>query len=156
MIRRRGYEGVRMATVTADYRERSRIVFEARGRHFTNVRTPAADDGPVGYTSTELLLIALGNCSLGALLNHDLLRDEVVLHSSAVLEAAMVPNPSRIERIDISIRLEVANPALMDSREAIAVASCACPLCNTLGDKVHTRIDLSCPAVGGRSEPRGR
>lgn len=136
-----------MATVTADYRERSRIVFEARGRHFTNVRTPAADEGPVGYTSTELLLIAVGNCTLGALLNHELLRDAEVLHSSAVLEAEMLPNPARIEHIDVAIRLDVADPALLRHREAIEVASCECPLCNTLGDKVRTRVELTCPAI---------
>lgn len=136
-----------MATVTADYRDRSRIVFEARGRHFTNVRTPAADEGPVGYTSTELLLIAVGNCTLGALLNHELLRDAEVLRSSAVLEAEMVPNPARIARIDVAIRLEVADPALLEHHAAIEIASCECPLCNTLGDKVHTRVDLSCPAI---------
>ncbi|MEX2228623.1 MAG: OsmC family protein [Dehalococcoidia bacterium] len=136
-----------MATVTADYRERARIVFEARGRHFTNIRTPAADEGPVGYTSTELLLIAVGNCTLGALLNHALLRDAEVLHASAVLEAAIIPNPARIDRIDVAIRLEVVDPALLEQHEAIEIASCECPLCNTLGEKVHTRVDLSCPAV---------
>ena len=136
-----------MATVTADYRERARIVFEARGRHFTNIRTPAADEGPVGYTSTELLLIAVGNCTLGALLNHELLRDAEVLHASAVLEAAMIPNPARIDRIDVAIRLEVVDPALLEQHEAIEIASCECPLCNTLGEKVRTRVDLSCPAV---------
>jgi len=136
-----------MATVTADYRERARIVFEARGRHFTNIRTPAADEGPVGYTSTELLLIAVGNCTLGALLNHELLRDAEVLHASAVLEAAMIPNPARIDRIDVAIRLEVVDPALLEQLEAIEIASCECPLCNTLGEKVRTRVDLSCPAV---------
>jgi uncharacterized OsmC-like protein len=136
-----------MATVTADYRERSRIVFEARGRYYTNIRTPAAADGPVGYTSTELLLIALGNCTLGALLNHELLREAEVTSASAVLEATMVPNPTRLDRIDIAIRLEVADPALLAQHDAIEVASCECPLCNTLGDKVFTRVDMSCPAA---------
>jgi uncharacterized OsmC-like protein len=139
-----------MSTVTADYRERKRIVFEARGRRFTNVREAAADDGPVGYTSTELLLIALGNCTLGALLNHELLKDVDVTHASAVLEAAMVPNPTRIDRIDVTIDLRVADPALLEQHEAIEVASCACPLCNTLGDKVHTRVELSCAETVAR------
>ncbi|MPZ98706.1 MAG: hypothetical protein GEU80_05065 [Dehalococcoidia bacterium] len=135
-----------MATVTADYQERKRIVFNARGREFVNVRE-RAEDGPVGYSSTELLLIALGNCSLGALLNHDLLKDEVVLDCSAVLEASMVPNPTRIERIEVAVRLEVEGPALLECREAIEYASCACPLCNTLGDRIHTTLYLSCPST---------
>jgi uncharacterized OsmC-like protein len=141
-----------MATVTADYQERKRIVFEARGREFTNVREPAPEGGgPVGYSSTELLLIAVGNCTLGALLNHELLRDVEVTHASAVLDAEMVPNPTRIDRIDVAIDLEVTDPALLDEHQAIELASCACPLCNTLGEKVQTRVRLRCgeAAVAG-------
>ena len=136
-----------MATVRADYRERKRIVFEARGRHFTNIREQAADDGPVGYSSTELLLIAVANCSLGALLNHELLRDVEVTKCAATLEAEMVPNPIRIEHIDVAIDLEVTDPALLAHHQAIEIASCECPLCNTLGDKVRTHVNLSCPAA---------
>ncbi|MBM3141064.1 MAG: OsmC family protein [Chloroflexi bacterium] len=134
-----------MARVNADYRERKRIVFEARGRHFTNVREPAADGGPVGYSSTELLLIAVGNCTLGALLNHELLREVDVARASAVLEAEMVPNPTRIERIDVTVELEVADAAVRAQREAVEVAACGCPLCNTLGDKVQVRVRLAGP-----------
>jgi uncharacterized OsmC-like protein len=136
-----------MATVNADYKDRKRIVFEARGRHFTNVREAAPDGGPVGYSSTELLLIAVGNCSLGALLNHELLRDAEVTRASAVLDAEMIPNPIRVARIDVAIDLEVTDPALLAQHEAIEVASCECPLCNTLGDKVRTRVRLSCPTA---------
>ncbi len=136
-----------MATVRADYRERKRIVFEARGRHFTNIREAAADNGPVGYTSTELLLIALGNCTLGALLNHELLVDAEVTRASAELQAEMAQNPTRVDHIDVTIDLEVTDPALLAHHEAIEVASCTCPLCNTLGDKVRTRVRLTCPAA---------
>ena len=81
-----------MATMHADYQDRERIVFTSRGRSFVNVRTKL-DDGPIGYSSTELLLLALGNCTLGALLNQPLLTDVGVAHAEATLDAEMVPNP---------------------------------------------------------------
>lgn len=136
-----------MQTVRADYRERKRVVFEARGRHFTNVREAAADDGPVGYTSVELLMIAVGNCTLGSLLDHELLRDAEVTRAAAELTAEMAMNPTRVDHIDVAIDLEVTDPALLAHHEAIEVASCACPLCNTLGDKVRTTVRLTCPAA---------
>lgn len=131
-----------MATVTADYLDRARIVFTARGRTTTNVREMVSD-GPAGYSSTELLLIAVGNCSLGAFLNHDLLKDAPVTACRATLEAAMAPNPTRIERIYNHIELEVAGEALLAQHEVLEAASCACPLCNTLGDKITSTITLA-------------
>ena len=136
-----------MATVTADYRDRARIVFETRGRHFTNVRERGGDGGPIGYTSTELLLFAIGNCALGALMNHELLRDADVPHASAVLEASIVPDPERIDEIDVFLRLEVMDPALLAHRDTLELASCQCPLCNTFDGKVRAHLDLSCPAI---------
>ncbi len=44
-----------------------RIVFDARGRALVNVRA-GRDDGPLGFSSGELLLIALGNCALGTIM----------------------------------------------------------------------------------------
>lgn len=131
-----------MATVTADYLDRSRIVFTARGRTTTNVREMVSD-GPAGYSSTELLLIAVGNCSLGAFLNHDLLKDAPVTACRSTLEAEMVPNPTRIERIVNRIELEVADEALLAQHEVLEAASCACPLCNTLGDKIETTLTIT-------------
>ena len=131
-----------MATVTADYQDRKRIVFTARGRATTNVREMVAD-GPAGYSSTELLLIAVGNCSLGAFLNHDLLKDAHVTACHSTLEAAMVPNPTRIEQIFNRIELEVTDERLLAQHEVLEAASCACPLCNTLGDKIITTLTIT-------------
>ena len=131
-----------MATVTADYQDRKRIVFTARGRATTNVREMVAD-GPAGYSSTELLLIAVGNCSLGAFLNHDLLKDANVTACRSTLEAAMVPNPTRIEQIFNRIELEVTDEALLAQHEVLEAASCECPLCNTLGDKIITTLTIT-------------
>jgi len=132
-----------MATVHADYQDRKRIVFNARGRTQVNVRE-AAEDGPVGYSSTELLLIALGNCTLGALLNQDLLQDVEVTRAEATLDAQMVPNPPRVVSIDVEIDLEVADPALLDHHAELEALACACPICNTLSNvEISSRLRLS-------------
>jgi len=131
-----------MAIVTADYQDRQRIVFEARGRTFTNVRTLADDGGPVDFTSTELLLIALGNCSLGSLLNHQLLKDVEVVRCAATLEARMGEFPVRVEHIDVAIEVEVTDEAVLGHYPALEVDSCSCPTCNTLEGKVTSTLDL--------------
>jgi uncharacterized OsmC-like protein len=121
-----------MATVHASYQDRKRIVFSARGRSQVNVRE-MLNDGPIGFSSTELVLVALGNCTLGRLLNRELLKDEEVLRAEATLEAAMARNPSRIASIDVAIELEVADPALLALQGELEAVSCSCPICNTLG-----------------------
>ena len=63
-----------MAQIRAEFQDGKRIVFTARERSFVNVRE-TRDEGPIGFSSSELLLMALGNCSLGILTNHDLLKD---------------------------------------------------------------------------------
>jgi uncharacterized OsmC-like protein len=121
-----------MATVHADYQERKRIVFTARGREQVNVREMTGD-GPIGYTSTELLLIALGNCTLGALLNQEILKEAAVVSAEATLSAEMAQNPVRVKRIDVAIDLAVADPALIELQEELEAVACTCPICNTLG-----------------------
>lgn len=132
-----------MTTVHADYQERKRIVFEARGRQQVNVREPV-DDGPVGYTSTELLLIALGNCTLGALLNQELLADVEVLRAEATLDAEMARNPARVVKIEVDIDLEVADERVLAHRTDLEALACTCPICNTLSNvEIVSRLKLT-------------
>jgi uncharacterized OsmC-like protein len=132
-----------MATVHADYQDRQRIVFTARGRSQTNVRE-IVDDGPIGYSSTELLLIALGNCTLGALLNQELLQDVEVIRAEATLDAEMVRNPARIVKIEVDIDLEVADEAVLARSADLEALACTCPLCNTLGNvEIVSRLRLT-------------
>ncbi|MCK9487733.1 MAG: hypothetical protein M0R73_13760 [Dehalococcoidia bacterium] len=131
-----------MVTVTAEYVDRHHVDFEARGRTFTNVRAQASDGGPTDFTSVELLLIALGNCTLGSLLNHQLLKDAEVVHASASLDARMAEFPVRVEHIDVALRIEVTDQALLEHHAALSVDSCACPLCNTLEGTVTSTLDL--------------
>ncbi len=135
-----------MPTVHADYQERKRIVFTARGRTQVNVREPA-EDGPVGYSSTELLLIALGNCTLGALLNQELLADVEVLRAEATLDAEMARNPARVVKIDVEIDLEVADEAILEHHAELEALACTCPICNTLSNvEIVSRLRLTAGA----------
>jgi uncharacterized OsmC-like protein len=132
-----------MPTVHADYQDRKRIVFSARGRRQINVRE-TLEDGPVGYTSTELLLIALGNCTLGALLNQPLLNDVAVTRAEATLDAETARNPSRVVRIDVSIDLEVEDPAILEHRAELEALACTCPICNTLSNvEINSTLNLT-------------
>ena len=132
-----------MATMHADYQDRKRIVFTSRGRSFVNVRE-TLDDGPIGYSSTELLLLALGNCTLGALLNQPLLRDVSVARAEATLDAEMARNPARIVKIDIAIDLEVEDGSVLAHRDELEALACACPICNTLSNvEITTKLNLT-------------
>lgn len=132
-----------MATVHADYQDRKRIVFTARGRSQVNVRE-TVEDGPIGYTSTELLLIALGNCTLGALLNQDLLSGVEVLRAEASLDAQMERNPARVVSITVDIDLEVADEAVLAHRAELEALACTCPICNTLSNvEITSRLHLT-------------
>jgi uncharacterized OsmC-like protein len=133
-----------MATVHADYQDRKRILFTTRGgRAIVNVRE-TLDDGMVGYTSTELLLVALGNCTLGALLNQPLLKDVDVTKAHATLDATMAQNPSRVVRIDIALDVEVTDPALLANRDELEALACTCPICNTLSSvEINSTLNLT-------------
>ncbi len=135
-----------MATVVADFQDRKRIVFTSRGRAQVNVREQR-EDGPVGFTSVELLLVALGNCVLGTLLNHELLRDAEVNHARASLDAEVARDPARVTKITVDVDLEVEDPALLQHREALEGGACACPICNTLSG-VEIVLSLQMRAAG--------
>ncbi|MFN8558849.1 MAG: OsmC family protein, partial [Dehalococcoidia bacterium] len=97
-----------MYHVEAEFQDRTRIVFTARDRATVNVRTPSGDgSGPVGYTSFELLLIALANCTLGVVMGHDSLKDLDVRDCRIVLDAETERGPSRVSRIDVRVELDV-------------------------------------------------
>ena len=117
--------------VEAEFQERKRIVFTARERSSVNVRVESADGGPVGYTSYELLLIALANCTLGVVMNHDSLTDLPVHECRAVLEATTARAPSRVDSITVRLELEVegGDERLWQTLQRVADS---CPVGNTL------------------------
>lgn len=118
-----------MTTVFAEYQDRRRIVFTSRGRSSVNVRE-SLDDGPIGYTSTELLLIAMGNCSLGTLLNHPLLKDETIDRAYASIEAAVEPETNRVTSVALNIEIHVDNTSLQEHLDELAAVACTGPTCS--------------------------
>lgn len=137
-----------MPRVEAEFQDRKRIIFSARGRSSVNVRE-SLDDGPIGYSSTELLLIALANCQLGTLLGHDLLKDADVLSATAALEAGMAPDPPRVVTVDVDVKLVVRDPALLAHRAELEAATCGCPMCNSVSAAINVRLAMEAAAPAG-------
>jgi uncharacterized OsmC-like protein len=127
------------ARVEAEFQERKRIVFSARERAAVNVRVESADGGPVGYTSYEMLLMALANCTLGVVMGHESLKDLPVSGLRATLEATSARGPSRIDGITVRLELDVEGGDERLQRTLQRVAD-ACPIGNTL--KHPPRIDV--------------
>jgi uncharacterized OsmC-like protein len=141
-----------MPRVEADFQDRKRVVFTARGRSSVNVRE-TIDDGPIGYNSTELLLISLGNCMLGTLLGHELLREADVRSAKATLDAEMATDPPRVASVVAHVTLDVADPALAARRAELEAATCGCPMCNSLNAQIHVTLDVRV-AGEGRAAPK--
>lgn len=129
-------------SVEAEFVDRARIVFTARERAFVNVRR-AVDDGPIGFSSTELLLIAIGNCSLGTLFGHPSLKDADVSNVRARLNATMAADPPRVIRIDTVITAEVTDPSLPERFSELEAVACACPMCNSVSAEKVMTVRLS-------------
>lgn len=129
-------------TVQAEFQRPDRIVFTARDRATVNVRVPGADGAPVGYTSFELLLIALANCTLGVVMNHDSLKDLPVRSCRAVLEAEGERNPSRVGEIRVRLELDVEGGGERLQQTLQRVAD-ACPVGNTLRMPPAIAVELT-------------
>ena len=127
--------------IRAEFAERRRIVFTARERAFVNVRE-STSDGPIGFSSTELLLIAVGNCSLGWLFNHPLLKDAEVSNIRAELRATMASDPARVTRIETAITAEVADIELLKHVAEFEAVACTCPMCNSLSAEKIVSVRL--------------
>ena len=136
-----------MPHLEAEFQERRRIVFTARERSIVNVRVDSADGGPVGYTSFELLLIALANCTLGVVMNHDSLKDVNVRGCRAVLDATMARGPSRAEHIAVRLELDVegGDERLRQTLQRVADA---CPVGNTLRMSPEITVELALTGAG--------
>lgn len=127
--------------VEAEFQDRKRVVFTARERASVNVRVESEDGGPVGYTSYELLLMALANCTLGVVLNHDSLKDLPVRACRAVVEATGAGRPSRVSSINVRVELEVegGSERLQETLQRVADA---CPVGNTLKMPPEVSVQL--------------
>jgi|SRR5579883_3019628 uncharacterized OsmC-like protein len=143
--------------VQAEFQDRRQIVFTARERSMVNVRVESTDGGPIGYTSYELLLIALANCTLGVVMGHESLKDLEVRNCRAELDATSVRGPSRIESIDVRVTLDVAG-GTRRLQEILGHAADACPIGNTLKQPPRLTVSLvveDSGAPAGQSQPVG-
>lgn len=127
--------------VEAEFQERRRILFTARERSSVNVRVESADGGPVGYTSYEMLLMALANCTLGVVMNHGSLADLPVTACRAVLESTSARSPSRVDSITVRVELEVegGDERLQQTLQRVADS---CPVGNTLRNPPEINVQL--------------
>ena len=135
-----------MAQIRAEFQDGKRIVFTARERSFVNVRE-TRDDGPIGFSSSELLLMALGNCSLGILTNHDLLKDIPLRRATAILESGNSQNPSRFDNINLNIELELEDSSLQNQKDTLERIADNCPVGNTLkfSPEITVKVTLKKP-----------
>jgi len=131
--------------VEAEFQERKRVLLTARERSSVNVRVESADGGPVGYTSYEMLLMALANCTLGVVMVHCSIADLPVTGCRAVLEATAARSPNRLESVSVRIELDVdgGDERLHQTLQRVADA---CPVGNTL--KMPPQINVQ-PVLNG-------
>lgn len=127
--------------VEAAFQERKRIVFTARERSSVNVRVESADGGPVGFTSYELLLTALANCTLGVVMGHGSLADLPVTGCRAVVEATAARSPSRVAAINVRVEVDVegGDERLQQTLQRVADS---CPVGNTLKTPPEITVQL--------------
>jgi len=129
------------AHVEAEFQDRKRIQFVARERASVNVRVESADGGPLGYSSFELLLIALANCTMGVVMNHESLKDRRVRGFTASLDAEMASAPARATKLSVRLDLDVEGG---DSRleQTLQRVAEACPVGNTLRATPEVAVQL--------------
>jgi hypothetical protein len=140
-------EDVAVAKVEAEFLPGKRVLFAARGRAQVNARD-TLPDGPIGYSSSELLLIALTNCTLGILTNHELLKDVPFRRCVATAECDSLQNPSRFDNFRVVIDLEVDDPALLARQPALERAAGHCPVGNTLDGGASVNVTLRMSVAG--------
>lgn len=129
-----------MVAVRAEVQEKARVVFTSRARSTVNVIQPTGD-GPLGFSSMELLLIALANCSLETLLSHPLLIDEPVYAVNAIATANRNRKQAGAGWVHLEIQLTVEDEGLVryaGELQRIAVSGAACGWLNAeLTARVH-------------------
>jgi uncharacterized OsmC-like protein len=135
-----------MPTVFAEAHrsEGRRIVFGARTRSFVNVRE-GREDGPIGFTSIEMLLMALGNCALGTVMESSMVAKANVQRMGIHLDADMLNDPRRLGPVAVVVELQSSDPALKAQEAALTQMAATCPVANTLsgGLDLDIRVTVS-------------
>jgi|GEM_PF-1259913 len=138
--------------VNAEFQDRERIVFTARSRGYVNVRR-TLDDGPIGFTSIELLLIAFGNCSLGTLLGQPELAGVPLSRVTAHIEGETEDDPPRLAALRSTIRLATPEPERLEALlPELRKRTLNCPTCNSLVATKEIAIEVTSAQPPEQSE----
>ncbi len=105
---------------------------QASGRgHQVTVDRPLEKGGEdAGMMGGEYLLVALGGCFMSNLLAAILAREADVKDVRAVVTGTLAQNPSRFAEIELTVRAETADPALLG--KLVGIADKGCIVANTL------------------------
>lgn len=107
-----------------------------------------AEDARKGFRPVELLLGALGACTMGTMVNHAAQRgfslEGVAMHA----EASIATAPSRIATIDLTLSLPEMIPSRL--RESLLRVGNRCKISNTLAPSVTINLVLSPPTADTR------
>ncbi|MCC7104687.1 MAG: OsmC family protein [Chloroflexi bacterium] len=117
-----------MVSVSVEWGPNQQLV--ARARQHELVIDRSVEGGEAGLRSGELLLMALGACTAGTLLNHELIRALPIRWLRVELEAEHHKAPSRYDRI--VVRLLVDGDLDEAQRTRVLRVASACTIHNTL------------------------
>lgn len=126
-----------MLSITAEMVEGGALRFAAGERTFVNVRETSDGLSP-GFRSGELLLMALANCLVGTLLQHQSLREAQVESVVAQLDAHDTPAPRRYERIGVTVTIR--GKGLQPLEERLNRVAGACTIGRTLESPVELDV----------------
>ncbi len=88
------------------------------------------------------MLITLGNCSLGWLLDHEPLLGAQVLRAEAWVEPEIARDPRRITRISSRYEVDVVDAGLLGLQKVMVELLRTCPMGNTLSS-VEIDVELA-------------
>ncbi|GEM_PF-5534919 len=130
-----------MALVKADYSGGREIRFTAGGKVLVNSRERQEGHPERGFLSGELLLMALGSCTLATLLNHSLLREFPPESCAMTLESREAANPRRY--VQVSMKIEIQSSKLpREHLETLQRVADKCTIGNTLKQGLGLDVDL--------------
>lgn len=90
------------------------------------------DDGPLGFSSGEMLLIALGNCALGTIMESPDLEGVDISRIELILRSDPEKEPYQLGPITLEIAVEGDPVRLNERKPMIEALARNCPIANTL------------------------
>ena len=129
------------ATATIDFKDGLLVEFSARGRNFANDRAKS-DDGPVGFNSGELILLALSNCALGVLCEDERMQSTNIRRVTVNSRSEVAQDPTRIVKLSLGIDIETDDGGEYLSVTDLTNIALNCPVANSLRQPPVIDIDI--------------